>query len=65
MQMLYEHISAFDKVSNQIEAAISGVHEIITRCTYKKICNCSEGLKFDRAPNKKTVIKKSLYTTGI
>lgn len=63
-QKPYEHISTFDKVSHQIAATISAVHEIITRCTYKKACNCPEGLKFVTAPNRKSVIKKSLYTTG-
>jgi transposase len=60
----YERISAFDKVSNYIEASISAVHEIVTRYSYKKGCNCSETQKIITAPKRKSVIKKSILTTG-
>lgn len=63
-QTPYKRISAFDKVSNYIEASISAVHEIVTRYSYKKGCNCSEGSKIITAPNRKSVIKKSILTTG-
>ncbi len=63
-QTPYERISAFDKVSNYIEASISAVHEIVTRYSYKKGCNCSESSKIITAPNRKSVIKKSIFTTG-
>lgn len=60
----YESISAFDKVSNHIAAAISAVHEIVTRCSYKKVCNCPDSPKIVTAPQRKSVIKKSILTTG-
>ena len=63
-QMPYKRISAFDKVSNYIEASISVVHEIVTRYSYKKGCNCSESSKIITVPNRKSVIKKSILTTG-
>ncbi|MCP4457859.1 MAG: transposase, partial [Cytophagales bacterium] len=60
----YARVSAFDKVSNCIEASISAVHEIVTRYSYKKGCNCSDAKKIITAPNRKSVIKKSILTTG-
>ena len=60
----YNRISAFDKVSNHISATISAIHEIITRCSYKKGCNCPGSPKIITAPNRKSVIKKSIHTTG-
>jgi len=60
----YERISAFDKVSNHIAASISTIHEIVTRCSYKKACNCPDSPKIITAPQRKSVIKKSILTTG-
>jgi transposase len=60
----YARVSAFDKVANCVEASISAVHEIVTRYSYKKGCNCSETKKIITAPNRKSVIKKSILTTG-
>ncbi len=60
----YKRISAFDKVSNYIDASISAVHEIVTRYSYKKGCNCAGSSKIITAPNRKSVIKKSIFTTG-
>jgi len=60
----YERISAFDKVSNHIAATVSAVHEIVTRHSYKKVCNCQDSPKIVTAPQRKSVIKKSILTTG-
>ena len=59
----YKRISTFDKVSNQIKATISVIHEVVTRCSYKKACNCPESPKIVTAPQRKSVIKKSILTT--
>lgn len=60
----YKRFTAFDKVSNHIAATISAVHEIVTRYSYKKACDCPESPEIVTAPQRKSVIKKSILTTG-
>jgi len=59
----YKRLSAFDKVSNQIEATISVFHEVVTRRSYKKTCQCPDSPKIKTAPQRKTLIKKGILTT--
>ncbi len=59
----YEKVTAFDKVSHQIDMVWEAVHQIIRRVTYKKACKCSAGKKIITAAVKASVIKSSLLTT--
>lgn len=63
-QTPYKPISAFDKVSHHVAAAISIVHEIVMRRSYKKACDCPGSRKIFTASQRKSVIKKSILTTG-
>ena len=60
----YERAPVFDKISNQIDSAISVFHEVITRLTYKKTCTCPDSPKFKTASQRKTLIKKGILTTA-
>jgi len=62
-QTPYKPISAFDKISNQVQLTISVIHEIVTRCSYKRDCNCFTSPKIKTAPQRNSVIKKSILTT--
>jgi len=62
-QTPYKRINAFDRISNQVQLTISAIHEIVTRCAYKRDCNCSQSPKFKIAPQRDSVIKKSIHST--
>ncbi len=63
-QTPYEKVTAFDKISHQIDMVWEAVHQIIRRATYKKACKCTTGSKeIVKAPPKRAVIKSSLLTT--
>jgi transposase len=59
----YQRESALDKISHQISTTISAVHQIITRHTYKKDCTCPGDKTIITAPQRKSVIKKSILAT--
>ncbi len=59
----YKRESAFDKLSHQINTTISAVHHLVARRSYKKDCTCPGGKKIVTAPQRKSVIKKSILTT--
>ncbi len=59
----YKRESTFDKISHQISTTISAVHHLITRCSYKKDCTCPGGKTIITAPQRKSVIKKSILAT--
>ena len=59
----YKRVSTFDKISHQISTTISAVHHLITRCSYKKDCTCPGGKTLITAPQRKSVIKKSILAT--
>ena len=63
-QTPYKRLSVFDKISNQIEATISVFHEVVTRYSYKKACQCSGSPKIKTAPQRTTLIKKGIFTTA-
>ncbi|MCP4755650.1 MAG: IS66 family transposase [Proteobacteria bacterium] len=60
----YKRLSAFDKISNQIAATISVLHEVATRFSYKKACDCPGSPKIKTAPQRKSVIKKGVLSTA-
>ena len=59
----YKRESTFDKISHQISTTISAVHHLITRCSYKKDCTCPNGKTIITAPQRTSVIKKSILAT--
>ena len=59
----YKRESALDKISHQISTTISAVHQIVTRHTYKKDCACPGDKTIITAPQRKSVIKKSILAT--
>ncbi len=62
-QTPYIKVTAFDKISHQIDMVWEAVHQVIRRVTYKKACKCSTGKKFITAPANASVIKSSILTT--
>ncbi len=60
----YQRIGVFDKVSHQINVVFEGIHQIITRLSYKRTCQCEKTPKVITAPQKPSVIKKSILTTA-
>jgi transposase len=62
-QTPYIKVTAFDKISHQIEMVWEAIHQVIRRVTYKKACKCSTGKKIITAPANPSVIKRSLLTT--
>ena len=63
-QTPYQHVPAMDKISHQLHILWKAIHQIITRKTYKKGCNCKGGKKIITAPPRESVIKKSILTTS-
>jgi len=49
---------------HQVRVTISAIHEIIIRCAYKKDCSCPGGQKIKIAPQRNSVIKKSILSTA-
>ena len=63
-QKPYKPYTTFDKISHQVQVTLSAVHEIITRCSYKKDCTCPGSPKIKTAPQRNSLIKKSILTTA-
>ena len=63
-QTPYQHVSAMDKISHQVHILLKAIHQIITRKTYKKGCNCKDVKKIITAGQRESVIKKSILTTS-
>lgn len=59
----YKRIKIFDKVSHQIKVVFEGIHQVITRLSYKQNCSCAGVPTVITAPQKPSVIKKSILTT--
>jgi transposase len=63
-QKPYKPYTTFDKISHQVQVTLSAIHEIIIRRSYKKDCNCSGSPKIKTAPQRDSLIKKSILTTA-
>lgn len=61
---VYVREKSLDKISNQIRVTIAVIHEMITRKTYKKDCDCLNGKTIVTAPPRNSVIKKSILSTA-
>jgi transposase len=61
----YKRLVGLDKISHQVTVVFETIHQIISRLTYKKACNCKGAKKIVTAPQRPSVIKKSLLTTAM
>ncbi|TDI76830.1 MAG: IS66 family transposase [Bacteroidetes bacterium] len=59
----YKRYTVFDKISHQVRLTISAIHEVVTRFAYKKDCACLGSPKIKIAPQRDSVIKKSILST--